>query len=137
MPIIDWCVELSVGIEEVDNDHKRLIALFNEAHKKVEQTAPRDDLERILTELIDYTDWHFDHEEKLMDDNRYARAEEHKLEHRELAENAKELHKQFLAGDDTVPDVLLPFLRNWLTNHIMRSDKLLGDFLNGYRRREF
>lgn len=135
MPIITWSDALSVGFAAIDDDHKRLVHLFNDAHEAVKQTGSREHIERILIELIDYTGWHFDHEEKIMKENNYDKINEHKLEHRELADNAKELYKQYLAGDDTVPEVLLPFLRNWLTNHIMGSDKRLGDFLNGYRRR--
>lgn len=93
-------------------------------------------MEEILTQLIEYTDWHFAREEKLMEKHGYDRMEGHKLEHRELADNAKDLYAQFHAGDDGVLDILLPFLRNWLTDHIMRSDKRLGDALNGYQRRE-
>lgn len=136
MPIIAWSDELSVGFPAIDSDHKRLVALFNDAHGAVRQTGPRGAVEEILAELIKYTNWHFDREEKIMADHGYDRIEAHILEHRELAANAKELHAEFLAGDDTVLDVLLPFLRNWLTDHILRSDKRLGDFLNGYQRRE-
>ena len=136
MPIITWSDELSVGHEGIDNDHKQLVALFNDAHLAVKQEAPREFVADILTKLIEYSKWHFDHEEELMDKQGYDRTQEHLLEHRELAESARELYEQYIAGDDTVPGVLLPFLRNWLTNHIMRSDKRLGDFLTDYQRRE-
>jgi hemerythrin-like metal-binding protein len=136
MPIITWSKVLSVGFKAIDDDHKKLIAVFNRAHGAVEQPAKRKLVEEILTELIEYTNWHFDHEESLMEEYGYDRTEMHKLEHRELADNARILYTQYLAGDDTVPEVLLPFLRNWLTDHILRSDKRLGDFLNGYQRQE-
>ncbi|MGE4423416.1 MAG: bacteriohemerythrin [Pseudodesulfovibrio sp.] len=136
MPIITWGKALSVGFSAIDDDHQKLIALFNAAHGAVKQTSPRQAVETILTELIEYTNWHFDHEEALMEEHGYDRIEAHKLEHQELAANARELYVQYLAGDDTVPEVLLPFLRNWLTDHILRSDKRLGDFLNGYQRQE-
>jgi hemerythrin len=136
MPIISWDNTLSVGYSAIDKDHKELVRLFNEAHRAVEQTIPRDQIERMLTELIGYTHWHFDHEEKLMAEHGYNRTKPHKLEHQELADNIKELYEQFLAGDDTTPNVLLPLLRNWLTNHIMKSDMRLGDFLTGFSHRE-
>lgn len=136
MPIIVWGEALSVGFPAIDEDHKKLIALFNDAHVAVEQTSRRELVEKVLAELIDYTHWHFDREEGLMEQYGYDRIKRHKLEHRELAGNALELYTQFLAGDDTVPEVLLPFIRNWLTDHILRSDKRLGDFLNGHQRRE-
>ena len=135
MPIITWSKELSVGYPAIDEDHRKLIALFNDAHKAVEH-APREFVEKVLTGLIEYTAWHFDHEEALMEECGYPGTKGHKLEHQELAANAMELYAEFLAGDDTVLDVLLPFLRNWLTDHIMRSDRLLGDFLSGYQCRE-
>jgi hemerythrin-like metal-binding protein len=136
MPILTWSKELSVGFKAIDDDHKKLIALFNDAHEAAKGTASREFVEKLLTELIEYTHWHFDHEEGLMEEHGYDKIEKHKLEHRELAENASMLYAQYLAGDDTVPEVLLPFLRNWLTAHIMGADRRLGDFLNGYQRRE-
>jgi hemerythrin-like metal-binding protein len=136
MPIITWSKELSVGFKAIDDDHRKLIAIFNDAHEAAKGSSSRDFIEKLLTELIEYTQWHFDHEEGLMEQHGYDMIERHKLEHQELADNAKMLYAQYLAGDDTVPDVLLPFLRNWLTAHIMRSDLRLGDFLNGHQRQE-
>lgn len=136
MPRITWCDALSVGFPAIDNDHKKLIKLFNDAHGPADGSISRESVEKVLTELIDYTYWHFTHEETLMEEHDYDNIEAHKLQHRELADNARELHTQFVAGDETVVDVLLPFLRNWLVNHILGPDKRLGDFLTGYRRRE-
>ena len=136
MPIITWSKELSVGYKAIDDEHKKLIALFNDAHAAADGTASREFVEKILTDLIDYTVWHFDHEEGLMEKHGYDKTERHKLEHRQLASEANMLYVQYLGGDDTVPDVLLPFLRNWLTTHIMGSDRRLGDFLSNYQRQE-
>jgi len=129
MAFIDWSEELSVKFDEVDDDHKKLVGMVNEIHDAAGKEADQDTLADLLEELISYTAWHFRHEERLM--QQYGDPEQfsHKQEHEKLAKQATELYEKFIGGDDSVPGMLLPFLKDWLADHITGTDMKMGHFL--------
>jgi len=129
MALIEWSDALSVGFSEIDKDHQKLVKIVNEFNDAISQQNDREELEETLEELIEYTSWHFRHEERLMQENGYEGMEEHQQIHRDLAGKAVEIQKKYEAGDDSVLEVLMPFLKDWLTNHIQVTDKALGTFL--------
>ena len=61
-----WDYVLSVGIDEIDEDHHRLVDLFNMLHHSVTEGDGIDYLAALLEELINCTVWHFSHEERLL-----------------------------------------------------------------------
>ncbi|MFC1887075.1 bacteriohemerythrin [Thermodesulfobacteriota bacterium] len=134
MALIDWSEALSVGFEEVDDDHKKLVDMINNIHNAVSQIRDKDKLADTLEDLLGYTSWHFRHEERLMQNYGYPELFNHKLKHEELAQQATELYERFLGGDDGVPAMLLPFLKDWLTDHITGTDKKMGQYLADFAR---
>lgn len=131
MAFIDWSEALSVSVEEVDADHKRLVGMVNGIHDELEKKADKDALSDLLEELLSYTSWHFRHEERLMQEASFEGLFDHKKEHEDLVRQATGLYEAFLDGDDGVPGRLMPFLKEWLTNHIIGTDKKMGVFLAG------
>jgi hemerythrin-like metal-binding protein len=126
---IVWGKILSVGIDEIDEDHRKLVNIFNILNHSVMEGASPDYLAAILEELINCTVWHFSHEERLMLKYRYAQIEEHKAAHRELIKSAKELQQNILDADRRVADEHIEFLERWLTEHILTTDLRLGSYL--------
>ena len=61
-----WDDMLSVGIDEIDDDHRRLVDLYNILNHSVTEGAASDYVGAVLEELINCTVWHFSHEERLM-----------------------------------------------------------------------
>ncbi len=129
MAFIDWSDKLSVNIEEVDDDHKKLVGMVNRIHDELAEGADKDALADLLEELISYTSWHFRHEERLMQESAYEGLFDHKTEHENLVGQATELYEAFLDGDNEIPDKLMPFLKDWLVNHINGTDREMGVFL--------
>jgi hemerythrin len=126
---IVWDKILSVGVDEIDEDHRKLVNIFNVLNHAVDQGESPEYLAAILEELINCTVWHFSHEERLMLKHRYAEMAEHKAEHRALIDSAKELQQQILRGDKAVADQLV-ILERWLTGHIFTTDMRLGSALS-------
>jgi len=124
-----WDKILSVGIEEIDDDHRRLLDLFNILNHSVQEGAAPEYLEAVLEELINCTVWHFSHEERLMLKYGYERHQDHKMEHQELIDSVKELQHKILQSDNVVTDQDLEFLERWLTEHILSTDMKLGNYL--------
>ena len=124
-----WDNLLSVQVEEIDDDHRKLVGLFNMLNHSVEEGDAADYVEAVIEELISCTVWHFRHEERLMLKYGYAGFMEHKTEHRELIESARVLQQKFLQQGNPVTSEDIKFLEHWLTGHILTADMELGAYL--------
>ena len=125
-----WDNMLSAGIDEIDEDHRKLVNLFNMLNHSVAKGDSPDYLEAILEELVNCTIWHFSHEERLMLKYDYEGIAEHKTEHQELIKSIKELQQAVLQTGKLVANDDLEFLERWLTGHILTADMKLGSYLN-------
>ena len=124
-----WNSTLSVQVDEIDEDHRKLVDLFNIlTHAVMEGDAP-DYIEAVLEELITCTVWHFRHEERLMLKYGYEGILEHKKEHQELIESAKALQQKFLKDGKRISSDDIEFLEHWLTEHIFVADMEMGSYL--------
>ena len=130
MKDIVWSKILSVGVDEVDEDHRKLVGIFNLLNHAVTEKESREYLAAILEELINCTAWHFSHEERLMIKHRYDGLAEHKEEHRDLVQSAKDLQAELLGADKAVAEEHIVFLERWLTEHILTTDLRLGGYLS-------
>ena len=130
MPLITWNEDLSVGIEEFDAHHRRLIELINELHKAGTGGLPRVELGNVLLSLSHYVVYHFLAEEEVMHRWKYPEAESHRQEHMLLTEKALGFVAAFHRGNGDITRDLLMFLVSWLQHHIKTVDKKYQAFLN-------
>ena len=124
-----WDNTLSVDVKEIDDDHRKLVELFNMLSQSVMEGAKAAYIEAVLDELISLTVWHFRHEERLMLKYGYEGIAEHKAEHQQLIESAKALQSKLLQQGKTISENEIEFLEHWLTGHILGADMELGSFL--------
>ena len=124
-----WDKTLSVDVPEIDEDHRRLVDLFNILNHAVAEGEAREYTEAVMEELISCTVWHFRHEERLMLKYGYDGLAAHKAEHQELIATAKALQQKLLQEGKPVVGDDLQFLEHWLTGHILGVDKDLGAYL--------
>lgn len=129
MKDIIWSKTLSIGVEEVDEDHRKLVDIFNTLNHAVKEREAKEYLAAVLDELINCTVWHFSHEERLMLKYQYKDKEAHQAEHRELIETVKELQQELLQGGGEMTERHIEILERWLTEHILTTDMRLGGFL--------
>ncbi len=121
--LVEWSDELSVGIQEIDEQHKVLVGLLNQLHDAIHQRHGSDAARKILDELADYTRIHFAVEESLMRVLEYPGYEAHKQQHEDLIQQLVDLKEKLDAGGHSISFELLHFLKVWLTKHILESDK--------------
>lgn len=126
MGYFSWSADLSVGSTFIDNDHRKLIGLVNQLHEAMSLGHGKDIMETVLVELIKYTKEHFKREEDHMQKIQYADRVAHKVEHDKLLHEVLELQKKFKDGSVMLTIQVSKFLREWLVNHIMKSDKKLA-----------
>lgn len=122
--------EFLTGIEMIDNEHRRLFEIAEELYQlKNEEFIPDkyDNIKSILTELKDYTMTHFDHEEAYMKSIGYKRMFTQLSQHNALREiiNGWNLDEIDENQDDAI-DEMLQTVTDWLVNHILNQDKLIG-----------
>jgi hemerythrin len=127
---IVWAEILRVGVDEIDEDHRKLVNIFNILNHSVAEGESPEYLAAILEELINCTVWHFSHEERLMLKHRYEGIEEHKAEHQDLIRSARELKQEILQADKSTVNRQIESLERWLTEHIFATDMRLGTYLS-------
>jgi len=128
---IEWSQSLSVSIAEIDEQHKKLIAMINDLGAGMKAGKGKEVLGPVLNKLISYTGEHFTYEERLFDQHGYAAKASHKLEHTNFVKKIADFKKGFEAGTAMVSIDVMNFLSDWLKNHIMKTDMSYSQFLNG------
>ena len=126
---IVWDDTLSVDGGEIDEDHRRLVDLFNILSRSVTEGDAAEYIEAVLEELISCTIWHFRHEERLMLMYKYDGIEEHKDEHNDLIDSVRELQQKFRKEGKLLTSEDIEYLEDWLTQHILGQDMRLGFYL--------
>lgn len=126
---LTWKDSYSVGIESIDNDHKKLLHLINNLQTAVDYKTDKLFEKQTLDEVIDYTHYHFDREEGLMEDNGYPDFVAHKAKHKEMIEKVNEFVLEFETDEEDSIQSLLAYLKSWLINHINGTDKEYSEFL--------
>jgi hemerythrin len=125
---IEWTDALSVGIDEIDTQHKMLVSIINEMHEAIHERHGSGVVRDVLAKLADYTKIHFAVEESLMRILGYPGYEGHKAQHQELIQNVLDLQHKVDSGHTAIGFELMHFLKVWLTRHIMESDQQYGQF---------
>jgi hemerythrin-like metal-binding protein len=131
MSLFVWDAKYCVNISEIDRQHQRLFALFNELYQAMQDGHGNEVIDKVLTSVVDYTAYHFAYEEKLFRQYGYPDEAAHRAEHAELTEQAKALAVKLRAGQSHVTMATLKFLCDWLNNHILGTDKKFAPFLIG------
>ncbi len=123
--LMSWNGALATGIKDIDDHHRKLIDLANRLNEATQRGEARSTIGSVLNELVDYTVFHFDFEEKLMKAAKYPDFARHQGEHKKLVGDVLAQKAKFDQGS-ALSSELLSFIRDWLVNHIMKTDKVLG-----------
>ena len=126
MTYLTWSDDLAVGNHFIDHDHQKLIDMVNRLHVLMGEGKGKDVIGKVLHNLITYTQEHFRREEDLMRNIKFPGLKEHQEEHDKLLNQVLELQKKFDSGAATLSIQVLHFLRDWLINHIGKSDMQLA-----------
>jgi NNP family nitrate/nitrite transporter-like MFS transporter len=128
-PLISWDDEFSVGIEAIDRQHKRMLSLINEIDEVIQSGGSYEQFAPILNNLIDYTNGHFAHEEKLLEENHCPDLDRHKKSHVRLREELSQWREKVAEASPEEMSEHMFFLRIWFPGHILNVDKKDADYL--------
>ena len=125
MALFEWNDTMTIGIEDIDKDHKLLVELLNLLYDAVENGQGKETTGSVLNSLSDYTEYHFAREEIMLKACNYPDLERHIKAHESLKARVMEVRKDYEQGDSADIDLyVLEFLKDWLQAHIIGRDKL-------------
>jgi len=128
----DFTSKYMTGIDRIDVEHRRLFEILKETNDIMHDDYIFDKYDKIvfvLDQLKEYTKEHFAHEEALMEEINYPDIMKQKAAHAAFCDKLAEIHLEEVdENQQEYLEDLLAFLLNWLSVHIMRMDKAIGDF---------
>ncbi len=128
MNLFEWTPAISVGINTIDDQHKKLISLINDVSDAMKARKAKEVIGDILQQLSDYTVYHFGNEERAFDKYQYPDRANHKIAHKSYVDKIGELIERNNKGELGISISVLDFLMDWITNHIMKTDMLYVPF---------
>lgn len=131
MPLLSWEDSYSVGVAQIDKEHRQLIDMINKAYDSAEDGNDEKALKELVSGMRDFAFTHFATETELMKRHGYPDAENHLKMHKDFTVRAT-ISSSMPASKDWTLDAIkiFQFLADWLNNHILETDKQLGKFLN-------
>lgn len=122
--------EYKIGVELIDEQHKKLFELADKAYMLLKDDFSLDKYDKIvhiIEELKEYTIFHFKSEEEYMQSINYKRLFSQKIEHAEFIKKIEAIDLRHIdENQDEGLVKILNFLNDWLTEHILKTDKLIG-----------
>lgn len=127
--IVEWTPEYSVHVGEIDREHQSLFSAVDRLHQAMLSGKGTEVLEPLLSELSNYTYYHFAREESLMARVQYPDAVAHVQQHEALRRKVTAFVERFTRGEATMTIELTIFLTEWLKQHITTTDRKLGAYI--------
>ena len=122
-----WKEDYKIGIESIDEQHKRLFELLQFVQKSLKKGLVTWETGVAIKELVEYTKYHFSCEEEVMEQYNYSLLDAHRKEHRRLICELKRLLLDLKRGKTVTSMDLIKILTHWIVNHILDEDlKLRG-----------
>lgn len=128
---IAWTPDLSVGVENIDEQHKIWFEKANELFEAGKQQRAKEYINTMIDFLDEYTKKHFSDEESYMEEIGYPELDAQKKAHASFISDLAKLKKDYNDGGGNLLVILNAnkMVINWLTNHIRHMDKKIGDYV--------
>jgi hemerythrin-like metal-binding protein len=122
--------DLSLGIESIDADHRRMVRSVEAIENAVKRGADPAMLAELMGGLLERTREHFAIEERLMQEAGHPEREDHVREHERLVRQLDHLRGLYASGKPRSAAGLMGELRPWLLEHIEGPDYRLAQHLS-------
>ena len=128
---VKWRESLSIGVEEIDNQHKELLSHFGRFLDACKSSKGMEELKVLLGFLDGYVIKHFSDEESIQRQHLYPDYATHKLEHGSFVTRLNDLKEEISREGVALHHVIETnhMLLKWLIHHISTVDVWLGKFL--------
>ncbi|HXZ01834.1 MAG TPA: bacteriohemerythrin [Stellaceae bacterium] len=120
---LEWGSSWLTGNAVIDADHKMLVQYVNELNQAMLEGKGRDIAAAVLAKLLQYTRDHFGREEIIWRQGGLKTLPQHQKTHGDLVIKVERFQRDFAAGKIGLTTELMSFLREWLVNHVFKTDK--------------
>lgn len=130
--MFEYTKDCEIGIDALDNDHKKMFEMIRKGTYLLENQYTLDkydSIKALLDELLDYANTHFAREEAYMMKIRDPELILQRVQHDHFRKTIWDLDFKDIDTDEEQKEVLektLSFLAEWLYQHIIGSDSLIG-----------
>lgn len=128
---MEWTQDLSVGVKEIDDQHKELIRRMNSFFDAMKSRNKEQEILKMLDFLAYYVVTHFRDEEKLQVSSGYPKYQEHLQMHKDFIADVTQMRGDIQKTGFTAAtsSLISTTLVAWLTLHIKKADKEVGTFI--------
>jgi hemerythrin-like metal-binding protein len=123
-----WNEKMSVNSKELDQQHQNLINMLNDLYQAFMEKEHKERIGSIIEKMTEYAVYHFDAEEKYFGAFDYDKKVSHEMEHEDFRRKVGEFTLKYKANSGALTFEVVNFLRSWLNNHIMETDKGYAEF---------
>ncbi len=128
---IQWDDSLSTGVNEIDEQHKKLIELHNHMHSSILGLNGEDSdavTKDVVKEMMDYTEYHFKCEQEYMEKIGYPDLIFHIRLHSLFKDEIYQHFRAAIDGKYILPTQVIKLIKQWFHDHITTEDKKIGEF---------
>lgn len=127
---VEWSKDFSVKVSLMDDEHKVLFNLINDLNNAMLDGQSSDKIGQILDSLINYTEYHFSHEENMLKKISYPGISEQEKYHKMFVNKMKEFKTDLEVGEILLSVKIIDFLKDWLVSHIVNIDTKYSGYTN-------
>ncbi|MDN3510141.1 MAG: bacteriohemerythrin [Candidatus Jettenia sp. CY-1] len=130
MEKILWGEGFSVGVRDLDEQHKQIIIMVNTLIEMNDTKVDSEIISDTLTKMTRYATDHFNKEEQYMLEYNYPEYSLQKKQHQEFKRKTVDFCMETMIHNTTVPIAIFTYLKSWWTNHILKDDMKYKKFFN-------
>jgi hemerythrin len=128
----EWSPDYTVGVRQIDGEHQQLFLLAQKMQEAMLTGEGKALLTDLLARLVEYTGFHFAHEEQLMERIHYPEFRKHRQQHEDLRAKVRAMQDRAASGEITMTIEVMQFFIAWLKRHTITSDRQIGAFMESH-----
>ncbi|TKZ35420.1 bacteriohemerythrin [Brachyspira catarrhinii] len=115
----------------IDEQHRELVNIINDLYLSTidHRINKNEAFISASKRCIEYADYHFKTEEKIMDIINYSDSKNHKAMHKSFYDEVVNQIKSYQEGQPFIANKLVKYLKDWLLEHIAFRDKIFVEEL--------
>ena len=122
-PLLEMTSQMKTGIEEMDEQHSRIINMMNETYKAIVEKANAKQRNELIKTFSDYVSFHFSNEERYFEDFSFEHIDIHKKAHAVFLKLIRELEVAINKAKKEDINKTLIAMRDWVINHFSQDDQ--------------
>jgi hemerythrin len=129
--LMPWNQNLAVGVPLLDEQHKKWFEMADQLFEAGRNRKAGEYIGQMFKFLEDYTKKHFKDEEQYMLSIKYPEYDTQKKMHDDFIRQLDTLKKDYLESGSNIAVIMdaNQMVLNWLSSHIARQDKKIGEFV--------